>query len=181
MWTTLWRCTKSKKTTKSQKLEFRPSLPIFLSKKCPSFARPFTKMSPSEELGGKLDMDIVVQGNSQLQCSIIGSDMPSALGLVLKWGAPECLFEWGACNRYLGSAQLRAREQWIIPQYRKVFGYKSRHEALKIIFITFFFGPSSSRKTIYSHKWLTQAAAEGISTDIICEHSIEVRCEWWNI
>ena len=28
-------------------------------------------------------MDIVVPGNSQLQLSIIGSDMPSALGLVL--------------------------------------------------------------------------------------------------
>ena len=28
-------------------------------------------------------MDIVVAGNSQLQWSIIGSDMPSALGLVI--------------------------------------------------------------------------------------------------
>ena len=30
-------------------------------------------------------MDIVVPGNSQLQWSIIGSDMPSALGLVTFW------------------------------------------------------------------------------------------------
>ena len=29
-----------------------------------------------------MDMDIVVPGNSQLQWSIIGSDMPSALSLV---------------------------------------------------------------------------------------------------
>ena len=29
--------------------------------------------------------------------------------------------------------------------------------------------------------WLTQAAEEGISTNIIREHSIEVRCKWWNI
>ena len=29
-----------------------------------------------------VDMDIVVPGNTQLQWSIIGSDMPSALGLV---------------------------------------------------------------------------------------------------
>ena len=38
--------------------------------------------SPTPGYGGQLDMDIVIPGNSQLQCSIIGSDMPSALGLV---------------------------------------------------------------------------------------------------
>ena len=63
-------------------------MPIFLSKKCPSFARPFTKMSPSEELGGKLDMDKVVQGKVQLKCSSIGADLPIAFCFVLKWGAP---------------------------------------------------------------------------------------------
>ena len=39
--------------------------------------------SPTPGYGGQLDMDIVVPGNSQLQWSIIGSDMPSALGLVV--------------------------------------------------------------------------------------------------
>ena len=38
--------------------------------------------SPTPGYGGQLDMDIVVPGNSQLQWSIIGSDIPSALGLV---------------------------------------------------------------------------------------------------
>ena len=38
--------------------------------------------SPTPGYGGQLDMDIVVPGNIQLQWSIIGSDMPSALGLV---------------------------------------------------------------------------------------------------
>ena len=39
--------------------------------------------SPTPGYGGQLDMDIVVSRNGQLQWSIIGSDMPSALGLVV--------------------------------------------------------------------------------------------------
>ena len=37
---------------------------------------------PTPGYDGQLDMDIVVPGNRQLQWSIIGSDMPSALDLV---------------------------------------------------------------------------------------------------
>ena len=49
--TTFWTCTKSQKLS----LVFSP---VFLSKKRPSFARLFTKMSPSEELGTLVIGDI---------------------------------------------------------------------------------------------------------------------------